>query len=153
MRYITATLGMLALPMAVVAREPPAQPRTASAVIAADKAWSAAEERGDGAYVAWLLEPGYVSVGRDGKVHTRESIVAGANARKAQDAAANATRDAEWRVAHPYRTEVKLFGDTAIATFFSTKPDSGEPINSSDIFVYRAGHWHAIYSQHSDAGS
>ncbi|MDQ2878557.1 MAG: nuclear transport factor 2 family protein, partial [Pseudomonadota bacterium] len=95
----------------------------------------------------------YVSINPDGKVHTKAGIVAGANARKGQNPADVAAKTAAWRAAHPYRTEVKLFGDTAVVSFLSTKPDSGEPVNSSDIFVYRAGHWHPIYSQHSTAGS
>lgn len=131
----------------------PVERHDAAAVLAADKAWGDAEQRGDAAFIDWLLLPGYVSVGHDGVVHTKAMIVEGARKRAGGDAKAAAAKNAAWRAAHPYRSEVKLFGDTAVASFVSTKPGSGEPINSSDIFVYRKGHWHAIYSQHSTAGS
>ncbi|MEO5867774.1 MAG: nuclear transport factor 2 family protein [Sphingomonas sp.] len=150
---ITLTSLLLAAASAPAGVVPPVEPRTEAAVVAADKAWGTAEERGDGAYVDWLLMPGYVSIGHDGKVHTKAAIVTNANSRKGQNPAEMAAKTAAWRTAHPYRTEVKLFGDTAVVSFLSTKPDSGEPVNSSDIFVYHDRHWHPIYSQHSDAGS
>ena len=56
-----------------------------------------------------------------------------------------------WKAAHPLRGDVKIVGDTAVLTWVSTKPSSGEPISSCDIFVYRDGHWHGVYSQHSSA--
>jgi hypothetical protein len=43
-------------------------------------------------------------------------------------------------------------GDTAILTFHLKPAGPYKGIMSSDIFVYRDGAWHAIYSQHTDAG-
>ncbi|MGY4399117.1 hypothetical protein ACVWZA_004330 [Sphingomonas sp. UYAg733] len=152
-RFLFILASLVAMPMANAAPKTGMEPHTAAAVLAADKAWSEAEERGDAAYVDWLLLPGYVSIGHDGTPHTRLAIVEGARKRAQGDVGDRASKIVAWRLAHPYRSEVKLFGDTAVVSFLSTKAGSGEPVNSSDIFVYRGGHWHAIYSQHSDAGS
>lgn len=131
------------------------EPKTAAAVLAADEAWGAAEARGDADFVDWLLWPGYVSVGAAGKVTPKSTIVAGARARhsSASAAAKMADADAAWRAAHPVRGEVSLHGSTAVLTWILVKPGSGEPVSSSDIFVYRGGHWHAIYSQHTSASA
>jgi hypothetical protein len=49
-------------------------------------------------------------------------------------------------------TAALIQGDTAIVTFHLKPSGPGKGIMSSDIFVYRDGQWHAIYSQHTDAG-
>jgi Domain of unknown function (DUF4440) len=127
--------------------EPKSEPRTPEAVSAA---WSAAELKGDGAFVQHLLLPDYVSVSPNGKVTSKATIVAGAYSRAHADRQPETAKVTELRAAHPYREQIKMFGDTTVVTFLSTRPDSGEPVLSCDIFVYRAGHWHAIYSQHSN---
>ena len=45
-----------------------------------------------------------------------------------------------------------LQGDTAILTFYLKPLGAEKGIMSSDIFVYRDGGWHALYSQHTNAG-
>jgi hypothetical protein len=43
-------------------------------------------------------------------------------------------------------------GDVAILTFVLDKGAAPKPVMSCDIFVYRDGHWRALYSQHTEAG-
>lgn len=140
----------LAASSPTLAAKPSTEGRTIAAVIAADEAWSAAELSGDGDYIEWLLEPEYVSIGNDGRIHAKAAIVAGARKRKSRTEEVRAA-DAKWQTTHPYRTSVRMFGDTAVVSFISTREGAGQPVNSSDIFVYRQHHWHAIYSQHSTA--
>ena len=141
-----------AAPGLLVAAAPnhPPEQRTAEAVSAASEAWSIAEMDGDAAYVNWLLLPGYVSVDPSGARHDKEAIVAGARKRPAEDRKTAEAEFAAYRAAHPYRSDVRLFGDTAIVSYLSMATAPGDPIKSSDIFVYRNGHWHGVYSQHSD---
>ena len=49
-------------------------------------------------------------------------------------------------------TSVVITGDMAVLTFTLNKPDTPKRVMSSDIFVYREGRWHALYSQHTAAG-
>ena len=142
-------ITLLALLALAPAAAPSAEPHTAAAVIAADEAWGDAEIKGDATFVENLLLDGYVSIGPDGKVHTKDMIVAGARKAGATPDPARAAKAAEWRAAHPYRNQVAIYGDTAILSFVSTKPASQDAVNSSDVFVYRDGRWHAIYSQHA----
>jgi hypothetical protein len=125
--------------------------RTPETVQAADDAWSRAEEGGDVAYVDWLLLPGYRSVGHAGEITTKDGILA--STRQHAGSAEWATKVAAWKAAHPIRPEVSIFGDTAVLTWFTTKPGTSEPISSVDVFAYRGGHWHAVYSQHTDASA
>jgi hypothetical protein len=129
--------------------------KTEAVVLGADRAWADAEETGDAAFVEWLLEPGYRSVGVDGRVTEKATIVAHVRSRSGSaNAAAKARRSAEvaaWKADHPERMQVQLIGDTAIVTFVSTKPGSAGLIYSCDVFVYRQGHWHGAYSQHTAA--
>ncbi|MDQ2877599.1 MAG: hypothetical protein M3R41_00785, partial [Pseudomonadota bacterium] len=60
MRNLLAAIVLVTAPVVATAAEPPVEPRTEAAVKAADDSWSAAELRGDGAFVDWLLMPGYV---------------------------------------------------------------------------------------------
>jgi hypothetical protein len=106
-----------------------------------------AELRGDGKFLSELLLDGYVSVGSSGKIITKEQIVASATKRGKSEQFAKQV--AEWRAAHPSKKSVTIFGDTAILTGNSADPASTTPVHSCDIFVYRDGHWRAIYSQHT----
>jgi hypothetical protein len=128
------------------------EPHTEAAVIADDEAWGKAEA-GDVAYVDNLLLPEYRSVNPDGSVHPKEAIVGSVRKRANSPALAAAYKaDTEkWLAAHPYTTKVVLIGDTAILTFSPDNADAAKPVRSCDIFVYREGHWKAIYSQHTDA--
>jgi hypothetical protein len=124
-------------------------PRTAAAVLAADDAWGQAEERGDVAFVDALLLADYRSIGHDGKVRNKSDILT--STRKKGGTPQRAAEVAAWRAQHPTRGLVTLFGDTAVLSWVSTSSANPGAVASSDIFVYRNGRWHAVYSQHSDA--
>ena len=72
-------IRLFVMPLIMLAAAPAfaAEPRTAAAVIAADKAWGEAEVAGNADFVDRLLLTGYVSIGPDGKTTTKEKIVAG----------------------------------------------------------------------------
>ncbi len=146
---VLSTAAVLLLPFTAVASAKP-EPKTAAAVIAADNGWEKAEESGDVAYVDNLLLPDYRSVNADGSVHDKAAILA--NTKHNLGSAEHAEKVAKWLAAHPMDTGVVMQGDTAIVTFH-LKPSAPEKgVMSSDIFVYRDGQWHAIYSQHTTAG-
>lgn len=143
-------LALMAFAPLLLAATAP-EPHDAAAVVAADDSWGQAEIKGDVAFLDRLLMDGYRSVGNDGKVITKADIVGKARARgNSPDMAA---RVATWKAAHPTRADVKIAGDTAILTWISTKPGTGEPVSSCDIFVYDGGRWRALYSQHTAAGA
>ena len=125
-----------------------ADPKTADAVKAADEAWGDAEAKGDAGFVDRLLLPEYRSIGNGGKTTTKADIVAHTTEARAPD---YARKVADWKARHPSRANVTLFGDTAVLTWTSAAPDAA--VYSCDIFVYRGGHWRAIYSQHTGAAS
>lgn len=127
----------------------PQETHTEAAVIAADDAWMDAEIRGDAEFLNKLLLDNYVSVGTSGKVSTKSKIVDGARKRGQSDDFAKEV--AAWKAHHPSQAKVQIFGDTAVLTWVLTNPALAGPVSSSDIFVYRSGHWRAIYSQHSTA--
>ena len=143
-------IAVLSMSLSAVAGGVKPQPKTAAAVIAADDGWSKAEETGDVAYVDHLLLPGYRSVSADGSVHDKAAILA--NTKKHVGSQDYATKVVQWQAAHPMDTAAVIQGDTAILTFRLKSVASDKGIMSSDIFVYRDGQWHAIYSQHTDAG-
>lgn len=127
----------------------PAQPRTAAAVLAADNAWTEAEIRGDAVFVETLLLPEYRSIGQGGKITTKAQIVS--STRKRGSHSDFGAQVAAYRASHPTRGDVTISGDTAVLTWVSLVPGRGEPVASCDVFVYREGHWRALYSQHTTA--
>lgn len=123
---------------------------TAAAVIADDHGWSKAEETGDVKYLDALLLPEYRSVNSDGKWGDKAAILRGA-AKGSHDPSVLA-RVKAWRTTHPSVTSAVIRGDVAILTFSLNKGSDPKPVMSCDVFVYRDGHWHALYSQHTSAG-
>ena len=124
--------------------------KSAEAVIAVDHHWGAAETGGDTPYIARLLLPDYRSVGPVGVVHDRAALLAHTTGNmdpRTRDAARLAAD--EYRRTHPTQTSVALVDDTAVLTFYSPALGLDKGVRSSDVFVYRDGHWHALYSQHS----
>ena len=89
-------------------------------------------------------------VNADGSVHDKAAILA--SAKKNAGSTARRVADEKWLAAHPMGTAALTQGDTAIVTFYLKPLGPEKGIMSSDIFVYRDGQWHAIYSQHTDAG-
>jgi Domain of unknown function (DUF4440) len=126
------------------------EPRTEAAVVAADQRWDKAEDEGDTAFIESLLLPEYRSISSDGSVHDKAAIIA--SARKRHNSPDSAAANAKWLAAHPSLTSAVLTGDTAVLSFTLNLPGSPKLVLSSDIFVYREGHWRALYSQHSEAG-
>ncbi|HEX6495633.1 MAG TPA: nuclear transport factor 2 family protein [Acidobacteriaceae bacterium] len=145
---VFSTAMLLCVPFSAFAVKPEA--KTAAAVVAADDGWDQAEETGDTAYIDNLLLPEYRSVNADGSVHDKAAIVA--SAKKNVSSPEHAAKVAKWKATHPMGTGVVLQGDTAIVTFYLKPLGPEKGIMSSDIFVYRGGQWHAIYSQHTTAG-
>jgi hypothetical protein len=120
--------------------------RTEAAVIAVDKHWGDAEVSADDAYLNQLLLPEYRTVNSEGVAHGKSTT-----ARKPATPAQKAQMDA-WRASHPEEPKVLINGDTAILTWTAPAIASAAGVvRSVDIFLYRGGHWHALYSQHSDA--
>lgn len=147
---ILSAIGILCLPSFALAAPATPQPKTAAAVIATDDGWSKAEETGDVAYVDNLLLPEYRSVNADGSVHDKAAILA--STKRNIGSPDQAAKVAKWLAAHPMDTAAVIQGDIAILTFHLKTQTPEKGIMSSDIFVYRDGQWHAIYSQHTDAG-
>jgi len=139
---ITAEAGMTQGVKAV-------EPHSEAAVIATDDGWSKAEEAGDLAFVEALLLPEYRSISSDGSVHDKAAILASIQKRAGKPG--RAAISAQWAASHPSRMSTVITGDTAILTFTLNRPGSPAAVLSSDIFVYRDGHWRALYSQHSEA--
>ena len=123
---------------------------TAAAVIAIDEQWSNAEDTGGANYVSALLLPEYRSINSDGSTHDRATIIA--HALKNANTADRAAKAEKWRAAHPYLPVVEINGDVAIVTFVLQRGVDPKPVMSCDVFVYREGHWRALYSQHTEAG-
>ena len=149
-RFIPALIGAgLIAVSASASAAGPLEQRMATAVIAADNAWTAAEIRGDAVFVDALLLPEYKSIGADGKVATKAQIV-GSTQKRGSHSDFGAQVDA-YRATHPTRADVSIAGDSAVLTWVSLVPGRGEPVASCDIFVYRGGRWRALYSQHTSA--
>ena len=138
---------------AVAVPRPPVSSRSLGPVEvrATDDAWGAAEVRGDANFLDRLLLPEYQSVGSDGKVTTKASIVA--HARSRGPSSELAAQVSAWKASHPTHSEVLITGDTAVLTWASSKPGSTGAITSSDVFVHRADGWKALYSRHTAASN
>jgi hypothetical protein len=120
---------------------------TSAAVIAVDDHWSVAEVSGDTTWLDRMLMPDYRSISPDGKILDKPTLLA--HAKKNRGSADKMRKKVEaWEKAHPTGTSVVMQGNVAILSF--SNPQTGL-IRSSDIFVYRNGGWHALYSQHSKA--
>ena len=126
------------------------EPHTAAAVIAVDQQWSKAEDTGDAKYLNALLLPEYRSISSDGSTHDKATIIADA-IRSARTPEGTAKTE-QWLAAHPNVPVVQIHGDLAVLTFILQRGLDPRPVMSCDIFLYRGGHWRALYSQHTEAG-
>lgn len=140
---LVATAGV---PVAASAAAPHADEtaRTNSAVIAVDDHWLDAEVSGDTAWLDAMLMPDYRSIGSDGKVLDKPTLLAHAKKNRGSDTMRKKV-DA-WVKTHPTRKSVVMHGDLAILSF--SDPKTGR-LRSSDIFIYKHGTWHALYSRHA----
>jgi hypothetical protein len=119
--------------------------KTSAAVIAVDKHWGEAELAGDNAYLDELLLPQYRTVDPSGVAHGKSR-----GARKPATPQEQA-RAKHWLATHAIEANVVISGDTAVLTWYDPSLGPERGVRSCDIFVYQGGHWHALYSQHSDA--
>jgi len=117
---------------------------TDTAVIAVDHHWLDAEVSGDTAWLNAMLMPDYRSIGADGKVLDKPTLLAHAEKNRGSDKMRKKVE--AWIKAHPTRKSVVMHGDVAILSF--SDPGTGRVL-SSDIFIYQDGGWHALYSQHA----
>jgi len=108
----------------------------AAAVRAAENGWNAAYVTGDTGFLDRLLAPDYVSVGGTGSDHDKAAILASARTY----AAAHPGTAAQ---PMPSSSTIAIAGDLAIVRHHGAKDVS------VDIFQKRAGHWVALYSQHT----
>ncbi|MGN6322089.1 MAG: nuclear transport factor 2 family protein [Dyella sp.] len=148
-----AIAALTALPFAAHAQDATAADetqRTEAGVIAVDNHWSLAEMTGDSAWLDQMLLPEYRSVGHDGKAHSKAMIVAGAAKRKGTSLDQAEQKFAAYRKEHPYGTAVVVRGDMAVISFYDPTLGPQKGVTSSDVFLYVDGHWHALYSQHTD---
>lgn len=129
----------------------PTEQRTEAAVVAVDEAWERAEQAGDLAYLNDLLLPEYRSVNIDGSTIDKAAILS--SAQENGGSTGRAAIVAKWHSKHPARVTVEVVGDLALLTFILSKQDVPERVMSCDIFVYRGGTWHALYSQHTQASA
>jgi hypothetical protein len=141
-----ALLVAIGMPIAANAAAPQVDEtaRTTTAVIAVDQHWLEAEVGGDTAWLDAMLMPDYRTVGADGKVGDKAAILRSAAKNRGSDKMRMEV-DA-WQKAHPTRKSVVMHGDVAILSF--SDPHTGRVL-SSDIFIYKDGDWHALYSQHA----
>lgn len=156
-------LGWVAVALAVGCHSAPAWAQTAlpnvategqpteAGVIATDEHWSLAELTGDTAYLDQLLLPKYRSVNADGSAISKAQIVAGAAKHTGTDIETATRKITAYRKEHPYETSVALYKNVAIASFYDPARGPQKGVRSSDVLIYVAGRWHAIYSQHSAA--
>jgi len=124
--------------------------RSEAAVIAVDQHWLEAELGGDTAWLDDMLLPEYRSVGADGVVHPKATIMAHAAKNRGSDIERRKVED--WLKTHPSGKAVVIHGDTAILSFYDPAKGAASDVRSSDVFVYVDGRWHALYSQHSGPG-
>jgi uncharacterized protein DUF4440 len=111
--------------------------------------WGDAELTGDVAYLEQLLAREYRSIGPNGESHLRAGILEHAR-RSAGSAEARKARDA-YLQAHPTEKAVVIHGALGIVSYFNPQRGVDSSIRGSDVFVYEAKRWHAVYSLHNGA--
>jgi hypothetical protein len=136
----------------VFASDAVVEPRTEAAVLAADDDWLAAELRGDLKALDARLMPTYRDVTPEGKVYTKQDLLAGVAKHPDKVTTAPLQTAADYRAQHPVVEHVLIEGDTALLQFESLKPEEQGVIRSVDVFVYKDGHWRGLYSAHNKVG-
>ena len=120
---------------------------TEEGIRAVEVHWQNAFTHGDGVYLEKLLTEDYLSVSGKGVARDRKTIV------QLAEGYAKKNPTAETVTALSPETEVRVNGTTAIVTSLGvmTTPAGVIHSRSVDVFFYANGHWHAWYSQHTDA--
>ncbi|MGH8147191.1 MAG: nuclear transport factor 2 family protein [Rhodanobacteraceae bacterium] len=118
--------------------------KTAAAVTAVDDHWLRAEVSGNTTWLDSMLMPEYRTVSSNGKIGTKAMLLKSAAKNRGSDKMRKQVE--AWQKTHKTKTSVVMQGNTALLTF--SDPKTGH-IRSSDLFVYKDGGWHALYSQHA----
>lgn len=126
----------LALSAATATATAPATADDVGAVRAAEDGWNAAYVTGDAGFLDRLLADDYVSVGATGADHDKPAVLASARTYAAAHPGAAKTP-------LPSSSTIAITGDIAIVRHHGAKDVS------VDIFQKRAGHWIALFSQHT----
>lgn len=150
--FLAACLGLVLPAIAVIGPAAEANStakanetaKTDAAVMAVDQHWLEAEVSGDTAWLDAMLMPDYRSISAEGKVLDKPTLLA--HAEKNRGSGEMRRKVDAWLKSHPVKQSVVMHGDVAILSF--ADPETGS-IRSSDIFIYKDGGWHALYSQHS----
>jgi hypothetical protein len=109
----------------------------------------AAELRGDLKALDARLMPTYRDVTEEGKVHTKQNLLAGAAKHPNKVRTPPLQAAADYRAQHPFVEHVLIEGDTAIVRFESSKPEAAGIFRGVDVFVYQDGRWRGLYSSHN----
>lgn len=118
----------------VAASPDPKSHRTVEGVRAVEAHWTRAFLGGDEAYLGRLLDPDYVSVNPSGVQRSKADIIA-----LAKKIAAGPKQPIPTLPA----SHIDVRDDAAIVTVVA------EGQASVDVFYWKAGRWHAWYSQHT----
>lgn len=108
----------------VFASDAVVEPHTEAAVLAADDDWLAAELRGDLKALDARLMPTYRDVTPEGKIHTKQDLLAGVAKHPDKVTTAPLQAAADYRAQHPVVEHVLIEGDTALLQFESPSPRS-----------------------------
>lgn len=115
-----------------------AQVRSQAGVIAAERTWVAALERGDAASLERLLAADFIDTDWQGALHDKAEVLRGLAQRPRRRIELSGLR-------------VWLYGDIAIMRGRSlTRPTEGGQaarVRFTDVFVWRAGRWRAVSAQ------
>ncbi|MDQ6931398.1 MAG: nuclear transport factor 2 family protein [Candidatus Eremiobacteraeota bacterium] len=121
--------------------------KSAAAVSAVDDHWTRAEVHGDVAWLDGMLLPQYRSIGANGVASPKSKILASAKKNATSDKMARLV--AKYMKEHPSGRNITIEGDTAIVNFYAPKIGAQRGVMSCDVFIYKSGRWHALYSQHT----
>lgn len=117
------------------------------------KHWDRAESDGDVPYLSQLLAPEYRSIGAKGEALTRAALLAHAEQIRgnAEAQAKRRKQGEDFLRAHPTEMAVAIHGPVGIVAYYNPARGVDHSVRGSDVFVYEANRWHAIYSLHNGA--
>lgn len=149
MKRILCGVVFALVSMSIALGQAPAAAQTAAnrveqELIALDRAWGEAAQRGDMAALERIMASEYVSVGADGRTTTRAEDLADIRANAGTPSTVTATFDDYTVQAH---------GNFAVLTHRTrqTGTENGQPVNregrTMHAFVRRNGRWQVVYSQ------
>ncbi|HEX3763811.1 MAG TPA: DUF4440 domain-containing protein [Kofleriaceae bacterium] len=155
-RLIAAAAALAIAPLASAAPPSPEPDETRAdeaALRAIVKHWDRAESDGDVPYLSQLLAPEYRSIGKTGEAVTRAALLAHAEQThgSAEAQARRRKQGEEFLRTHPTEMAVAIHGPVGIVAYYNPTRGVDHSVRGSDVFVYEASRWHAIYSLHNGA--